>query len=241
MPALNERHQFAQNPPVEFPVEMPGAPVQMGRQDRGMPEFIAVDFSDRGKPRMESCGGTGRPQHAEFWGQSGVQSRTPASCLTHPAKTPRLIRLELEMHGLAERMDSCIRPAGAVQHNALPDDAGHGGLETILHGLPATLALPAAKGRAVVGNKETDLHSQSDALRIEPVLQDLDGSRLINDAPLLAAVTPRLLQAAGGGGGGETLIPEDDASLGERLEGGGERAAFLGGGTVGAVHVARQA
>lgn len=58
------------------------------------------------------------------------------------------------MGALAKRMHACIGPSGAMNANAFAADFVESALETILHGVAMSLALPAFKLAAVVGDDQ---------------------------------------------------------------------------------------
>ena len=58
------------------------------------------------------------------------------------------------MGALSERMNSGIGPARPVHSNLLPRDLEKGGLEPVLDGVAARLALPAGEACAVVSDDE---------------------------------------------------------------------------------------
>ena len=82
------------------------------------------------------------------------------------------------MGALAECMHARISPSGAMNANALAADFVESALETILHGVAMSLALPAFKLAAVVGDDqfESSRHSFFSA-RILPRAPSLRWSR----------------------------------------------------------------
>ena len=58
------------------------------------------------------------------------------------------------MSALPEGVDSGIRPAGAMHPQGLPEHIGESGLDPILDGVAARLALPARVAGTVVGNNK---------------------------------------------------------------------------------------
>ena len=58
------------------------------------------------------------------------------------------------MGALSERVNSGVGPARTVHANLFPCDLEKGGLEPVLDGVAARLALPAGEACAVVGEDE---------------------------------------------------------------------------------------
>ena len=58
------------------------------------------------------------------------------------------------MRNLAEGVHAGIGTARAMDAHGFAEDTRKGGLDVILHGVAGGLALPAAEGRAVVGDEE---------------------------------------------------------------------------------------
>ncbi len=69
--------------------------------------------------------------------------------------------VDVGVGALGEGVDAGVRAAGAVDGDAAAAEGGECGFEVILDGAAAGLALPAAKGGAVVCDDEAQAHQSA--------------------------------------------------------------------------------
>ena len=129
------------------------------KQDSVVPDSVSVDFASGAESGVEtrSC----------FFGANNTRRRHEARINgPHPAFGSQAPSWDVDMRDLPQRVDSGIRAAGTLHHNAAPQDVDEGTFQGVLNGTPVGLALPALEAGSVIG----DLQANSDIARSDNVL-----------------------------------------------------------------------
>ncbi len=156
------------------------------------------------------------------------------------------------MRDLGEGVDAGVGAAGPVDGDRLTGDLEERGFDAGLDAVGVALALPAREGGAVVGDRKPqtgggildsrfwilDWVTWLRILAVEVGLEDDLGGGLVDDGALLVGFAAGFLEGALGGDGGEAFVDGDDFAADGGAEFFDEGGHFLGGGAVGAVHVA---
>src|SRR5581483_4406914 len=135
---------------IEFFRDMPRAAEFERRKHGRIPNAISVNFSRRRKARMKIGASAHAFQHANFSRQIRVKRGDPVE----------LARGHVRMSALRERVNACVRAARALDGNFFAANGSQRMLQQILHGVAASLALPAAKRAAIVCNSELQARHQ---------------------------------------------------------------------------------
>ena len=122
---------------------VPGSPDFHGMQNRGVPDPVAIDFSNGGVLGMKFSRRRLAPNHPNFSRQVGVHGR-------HPGRRIHFASWHVDMRHLSQGVNSGIRASSPVQFHPRRQDLRESVLKMILNPVLVWLTLPAAKRPAVV-------------------------------------------------------------------------------------------
>ena len=126
---------------------MPGAPEFEGRKHRRRGKSVAVNLSTARKAGVKSGRDKPASQDANLRRQRGVNGRSED-------RRRQPCRWQIDVRALAKCVHPGVRPSRAMDAQFFPEHLGEGGLDPILDGVAARLALPTRVASAVVGDDE---------------------------------------------------------------------------------------
>ena len=199
MLAFHHVERFLESLGIEKTRKVPRAACRERRKNREGAEVVGVGFSGGLKAGMEIRGDFLATDDADGGGKFGVERGNPVEGVHG-----EMVR-SVEVGDLALGMDSGISAAGTVKAEWLFGDDFEGVFDAFLDGVAIGLDLPTGVGGAVVGDGEFEAH---DALPAEVVVEDFEGSGLVDDLALIFRFSSGFTELLRSGDGGEAFVEE---------------------------------